>query len=233
MVSSLTAVLFDLDGTLLDGDAAWRSGVDRMRERCPDVSRENALNAWEVAFNEHFHRYLAGEMTMTDCQAARMRTWAEVTGAKVPEGTELEWFEDYQSGYAAGWVAYDDVSACLKDLGGSRLGVITNGDSVQQRAKLAALGLTDAFDAVVASGDIGIAKPDPRIFRLAAERLQVAPERCAFIGDLYETDALAAAAVGMTGIWLDRGAAPLPGTASSPVVRIASLSELPPLLKAR
>lgn len=55
------------------------------------------------------------------------------------------------------------------------------------------------FDAALGSGDVGIAKPDPRIYRIMAERLGVAPAECVFIDDKPEYCA-AARAVGMQAI---------------------------------
>ncbi|MDQ5816065.1 MAG: HAD family phosphatase [Actinomycetota bacterium] len=43
--------------------------------------------------------------------------------------------------------------------------------------------LVDLFDAVVISGEVGMRKPDPRIYALALERIQVAPQRCVFVDD--------------------------------------------------
>jgi putative hydrolase of the HAD superfamily len=153
----------------------------------------------------------------------------------LPAGTELDWFGEYLVGYSAGWAAFEDVAPCLTALTGMRFGVVTNGESVQQRAKITALGLTEAFAVVVASGDIGIAKPDPRIFRHAVRQLGTVPERCVFVGDRRDTDALAAAATGMKGVWLNRTAAsgdPVPVTGGE-VLQIATLAELPVLLRAR
>ena len=64
--------------------------------------------------------------------------------------------------------------------------------------------LEELFDAVVISGDVGMHKPAPEIFRLAAERIGVPPEECVFVDDLRENVA-GAAEVGMTAI-LHRGA---------------------------
>jgi putative hydrolase of the HAD superfamily len=237
VAAALDAVLFDLDDTLLDGDAAWRSGIARLLVRCPQVDRDAARLAWDTAFERHFPAYLAGEMTFAGQQAARIRSWAALIDVPLPAGTELDWFGDYLVGYSAAWAAFEDVAPCLAALAGMRFGVITNGESVQQRAKIAALGLTEAFAVVVASGDIGIAKPDPRIFRHAVRQLGTVPERCAFVGDRRDTDALAAAAVGMKGVWLNRvaggavvGAMPAAG---GEVPEIATLAELPVLLRAR
>ena len=63
--------------------------------------------------------------------------------------------------------------------------------------------LEELFDAVVISGDVGMHKPQPEIFRLGAERIDVPPEECVFVDDLRENCA-GAEAVGMTAI-LHRG----------------------------
>ena len=59
--------------------------------------------------------------------------------------------------------------------------------------------LDELFDAVVISGEVGLHKPQPEIFRLGAERLGVEPEACVFVDDLRENVA-GAEAVGMTAI---------------------------------
>jgi putative hydrolase of the HAD superfamily len=228
---AFNVVLFDLDDTLLDGGAAWTEGLARLLRRCPGLDPAAAMKAWDVACEEHYPRYLSGELTFGEQRVARIRSWATLTGTGVPPGAELEWFAVYRAGYEAGWTAFADVAPCLDALPqGMKLGLITNGDSVQQRDKLKALGLANTFDAVVASADIGIAKPDPRIFRHAAGQLGVAPERCVYVGDRHDSDARAAAAAGMTGVWLNRAGLPAP---DGEVAEISSLVELPLLLTAK
>ena len=64
--------------------------------------------------------------------------------------------------------------------------------------------LQTLFDTVVISGEVGLHKPEPEIYRLAAEQLGVPPEECVFVDDLRENCA-GAEAVGMTAV-LHRGA---------------------------
>jgi putative hydrolase of the HAD superfamily len=64
--------------------------------------------------------------------------------------------------------------------------------------------IEELFDAAVISGDVGLHKPEPEIFRMGAERIGVPPEDCVFVDDLRE-NCEGAAAVGMTPI-LHRGA---------------------------
>jgi epoxide hydrolase-like predicted phosphatase len=84
---------------------------------------------------------------------------------------------------------------------GTRTGLISNswGSGLEYDSAM----LEELFDAVVISGDVGLHKPDPEIFRLGAERIGVAPSECVFVDDLRENCA-GAEEVGMTAI-LHRG----------------------------
>src|SRR5919202_6595351 len=85
--------------------------------------------------------------------------------------------------------------------GGHPTGLISNswGGASYDR-----VDVTEMFDAVVISGEVGLHKPEPEIFELGAERVGAEPEECVFVDDLRENCA-GAEAVGMTAI-LHRGA---------------------------
>jgi putative hydrolase of the HAD superfamily len=229
MGSAVRAVLFDLDDTLMDGHAASEAGLDGLLARCPPRDREAARRAWDAAFDRYFPRFLGGELSHTATRAARMRFWADEMAVAVPADAELTWYGYYMAGYQAAWAAFGDVAPCLGALAGFRLGVVTNGDGCQQRAKLAAIGLDESFEVFIASGDAGFAKPDPRIFWLAASRLGVTPGECLLIGDNPDTDIAGALGAGMRAVWLNRGAAPAAG---HPVPELTTLAGLPALLAA-
>ena len=82
------------------------------------------------------------------------------------------------------------------------LAVITNGDSYGQRSKLERSGILPYFEEVFISGAVGITKPDPRIFLMAAEKLGVRPEECVFVGDGFRTDIRGAKKAGMNPVWM-------------------------------
>ena len=86
------------------------------------------------------------------------------------------------------------VIRCLQERG-MRVGLLSNGGSTTQRAKLRRLGLR--LDAVVISGEVGLRKPDPRIFRLALRRLMATPDEAIMIGDDSKLDLAPARALGM------------------------------------
>lgn len=198
------AVLFDLDDTLLDGDAAWRSGMTAILRRCSGIDRDRAFSAWDVAFNEYFDAYLEGRLSLHEHRTKRIRSWAEALSIPIEPGTEHDWFDSYLAGYEAGWKPFSDVAPALHRLAHVRLGIVTNGDGQQQRAKVSALALDVNFEVIVVSGDVGYPKPDPRIFHAAAQTLGLPAERCLFIGDREDVDAMGAHNAGMQGVWLNR-----------------------------
>jgi putative hydrolase of the HAD superfamily len=120
-----------------------------------------------------------------------------------------------------------EVPAALDRLRGRvRMGVVSNANGTV-RAKLARIGLAEYFELIIDSQEVGIEKPDPRIFALALERMGVAPAQAAYVGDLYHVDVVGAAAAGLSPYLLDPCdlyRSSLSG--SSPVTRIRSLDEL-------
>lgn len=103
------------------------------------------------------------------------------------------------------WQPYPDVMPALARLRdrGLRLGVISNWDS-RLVAVLGGMGIGDMLEAVVSSAEVGLHKPDPRIFELACERLGVSPAEAAHVGDHEYADVLGAQAVGMLAVLVDR-----------------------------
>lgn len=115
-------------------------------------------------------------------------------------------------GAAERWSAYPDVEPALQRLQarGIRVGIISNWDR-RLAGILEGLGLGPHIDTVVSSADVGLHKPDPRIFELACERLSVAPGEAAHVGDHHYADVLGATAVGMIPVLIDRHGGTEPG----------------------
>jgi putative hydrolase of the HAD superfamily len=100
----------------------------------------------------------------------------------------------------------DDVHDFLSDLrtAGIPVALVTNSSSRSQRVRLSSTGLDDAFDHVVISGELGVAKPDPAIFHEALESLDVPATAAWHIGDSLSTDVAGAEAAGLRSVWLNR-----------------------------
>ena len=85
------------------------------------------------------------------------------------------------------------------------LGAVTNGVSSLQNIKLDTAGIRDLFDVVVVSGDLGIYKPDRRIFDEACRRAGVKNEEALFVGDHPVNDIDGALGAGMPAIRMNYG----------------------------
>jgi putative hydrolase of the HAD superfamily len=229
----MRAVLFDLDGTLMDHDRARETGLAvHLGEWLPALGAQELAGLdeeWRRLEARHYEQYASGECSFQEQRQRRVRGMHAALGREQPEDEAAEaWFVAYLKHYRAAWSAFDDVLPALAALATAhpqaKLGVVTNGEGEPQRAKLLAIGLEERFETVVASGEVGVAKPNREIFALACERLGVEPGQAAHVGDRLDLDAQGAAAAGLRGIWLDRrGAA---GKAEG-VARISSLRELP------
>ena len=86
---------------------------------------------------------------------------------------------------------------------GIRMGLLTNGGSAFQRAKLERHDLERYFDVVLIEGEFGVGKPDARVFREALTRLDARPEEAWMVGDNLHADIAGAQALGIAGIWHD------------------------------
>ena len=225
----LRALLFDLDGTLMDHDAARDAAIAEL------LRGDAALaDAWRRLEAIHYDEYAAGRCSFQEQRRRRVRGIHAAMGGPQPADAACDaWFGAYLAHYRGGWSAFDDVLPALAALADARpdlrLGIVTNGEGEPQRAKLAAIGLADRFPVVIASAEAGVAKPDPAIFALACERLGVAPREAAHVGDRLDLDAHGAAAAGLRGVWLDRRRT---GAAAAGVMTIATLRELSAALAA-
>jgi HAD superfamily hydrolase (TIGR01509 family) len=102
---------------------------------------------------------------------------------------------------------YPDALPALERLRNMRpVASLTNGN-----ADLKRIGLHMHFAHQISSRDVGVAKPDARIFLAAAERLGVAPEQILHIGDDPELDVVGAREAGLRTAWINRAGHPWPG----------------------
>jgi putative hydrolase of the HAD superfamily len=102
-------------------------------------------------------------------------------------------------------VVYPDTVHVLERLSSKyALGLLTNGAPDLQRRKLEGAGLAGYFDQVLISGDVGIAKPDARVFEMLLTRLHSAAGRALMIGDSLVRDIRGAREVGMRTAWVNR-----------------------------
>jgi putative hydrolase of the HAD superfamily len=220
-------VLFDLDDTLLDHSAAAAAAVRHLVGAVPDWSDDDASTVarWRTLEDEHFARYAAGEISMLEQRRARIRAFLSLADAS--DGTLDERFATYLSHYRQSWSAVPGGPELVLRLldEGYRVGVLTNGQGVQQRAKLAAIGLTDPRLVVCISEELPAAKPSPAAYDAACRALGLPPEQVLMVGDHAVNDVRAARVAGLQAVHVHTGTAP--GTAGEHGVEtIATVADL-------
>jgi putative hydrolase of the HAD superfamily len=163
----LQAVLFDLDNTLVDRNAAFR---DCVRAQFQDSAahaellrldqggrgdRARLFSYWEQQSNHAINQTVFGQLIAEHIQPDRNLIQALQTHSKT-----------------------------------LKLGLVTNGSSETQRQKIRAAGLEAAFspDRIWISAEVGHAKPDAAIFLRACEALGIAPANCLYVGDHEQDD---------------------------------------------
>ncbi|MBN2419121.1 MAG: HAD family hydrolase [Deltaproteobacteria bacterium] len=83
------------------------------------------------------------------------------------------------------------------------LAMMTNGETVKQREKIARFGLERYFRVILIEGEQGFGKPDDRVFKKAIEALDLGPGDCWAVGDNLEWDVEGPQRMGIFGIWND------------------------------
>jgi putative hydrolase of the HAD superfamily len=210
----LDAVVFDLDDTLHDDALSLTNAARHVAQVCfedPEVGAR-AAKAY-VRVLEQFWVGLQGSAVTKSVTGMRARVWTEALedfpGLPADHGERCA--AVYDSYRREHFVLWDGVRELLTDLRarGSRLGLLTNGFTETHQEKIELLGLRSFFDTIIISDEVGMIKPDPRVFRLACERLGVAPEQATMVGDRFDKDVSGAQGIGMKTLWVNvRGELP-------------------------
>ena len=123
---------------------------------------------------------------------------------------------------------YPEVPAMLRALKdrGMKLAILSNGTPSMLAAVVRNSGLDDVFDAVLSVEEVGVYKPHPSVYALAAQRLGIAPARICFLSS-NGWDAFSAKAFGFRVLWCNRFGQPAERIPAAPDGEIADLSSLP------
>ena len=177
MIVGIRWVFFDLGSTLLDESGAIHRRVRETTEGS-DVTYQLFRDAMLEAFCKNRDGY---------------REALERFGLQ-----KMPWHSEEER-------IYPGMKDLLERLRGQySLGVIANQvPGVEER--LRDFGISEYFELVLASAEVGLSKPDPRMFQLALDRAGCRAEQAAMVGDRLDNDILPARALGMKTVWVRQG----------------------------
>jgi phosphoglycolate phosphatase len=183
MFKDIAAVLFDLDGTLIDSAPDLGAAADKMRT-------DRGLEPLPLAL----YRPMAGAGARGMIGVAFGLTPDDAGFADLRE----EFFRNYESRMTEHTTVFDGVAELIADIGraGFQWGVVTNKSARFTVPLTKAMPLFDTARAIVSGDTTPHAKPHPAPLLEAARQLEIAPERCIYVGD-DERDIVAGRAAGM------------------------------------
>ena len=233
-VRKLSAILFDIDDTLFSTTAFARrargNAVRAMIQAGLDMPEEVVLKELDEVLAEfssnYEHHYDKLLMRLRPESLSRINP-ALVVAAGVAAYHDTKFRE---------LAPFDDVYPLFCDLKkcGMRLGIITHGWTVKQAEKLVRLGLVPYLDgsAVFISDQIGISKPNPKLYRTALRDLKLDASEVMYVGDSPEHDIAPPHSIGMITVWARRAAKHgIEGTSITPDYTIGNFDELRTILR--
>jgi putative hydrolase of the HAD superfamily len=190
-MSIMPLMMLDLDNTLIDRDAAFRSAAADFLalHQLPDGDLDWLLAADASGYTPR-------------------ETLVEAIVARHGPGVTAEAARALTNMGAADRVVLDPTTAAaLAEAreAGWRLAIVTNGPGPQQLTKIRNAGLDQLVDGWVTSGEIGLQKPDPRMFAAAAAHVDAELDGAWMIGDSPKHDIAGAGALGLGTVWIGTG----------------------------
>lgn len=194
-------VLFDLDNTLLDGEAGFVRLFRELYHTSGHMRRTHTEEEAVALMVSYDSRHVGGGNRLNGLFGDIMRQWPGVF-------RDLEQaMQVYLTTIPRMLILDPPTRELLEELRerGIPSAIVTNGRAILQANKIRESGLDGLVQAIVISEELGIAKPDRRIFERALEQIEANPLTTMFVGDDIKEDILGAKGLGMRTAWVHRG----------------------------
>ena len=190
----IKAIIFDLEGTLLDRKKSRDKFIEEQYERFHDY-------LVRVQASDYRKKFIDLD---DDEDHDKPDLYKEII--KQFNIDRLGWkdlFHDFEMHFYRYVFPFYDTHYTLKKLteAGYKIGVIANGKSTIKHYRIYALGIEDYVNHLSTSETVGFRKPHPRIYEDILEKLNVAPSEVVYVGDDALNDVAPARAMGMVSIW--------------------------------
>ena len=195
------AILFDLDGTLVNYDTAQKYAVAKTIEQLgKSVSPDLEQKVLELVSGNAVQDIEACRPGWMPADSKYMQGIFTEAGVNLPPGLFLSNYFEAMSQHGEALPGVTDLLISLKNE--YTIGVVSNGLGPVQRKRLVKAGLMEYLDLLVVSCEVGYAKPDPAILQLAMRLADSTSETTLFIGDSIESDMGVAKAAGVDFVFI-------------------------------
>lgn len=224
-LSNIKAVVFDLEGTLLDRKKSREKFIEEQYERFHDY----LVNIQAIDFKNKFIALDDDE----DHDKPELYK-AIIKDFHVDRLTWKDLFHDFEMHFYRYAFPYYDTLYTLERLNQYNYitGVIANGKSKIKQYRLHALGIEHVINYMSTSQTVGVRKPHPKIFEDILEKLDTKPEETMYVGDDPLNDVAPARAMGMISVWFkdeDAEIEPLPEEVDFTITTLEELLTILPM----
>ncbi len=183
----IKVVFFDINDTLLNHSKAQEKAINKMSNLLPKQNKSEFTKNWKKIAKKYWDFFEKGKMTFEDQQLQRITlVWNYFKIKLTPKQIDQ---------YANNYTTYYEQALCLNPIleiflellraSNIPIGIISNGYGPLQRSRLKAAGIEPYLTnhLVFISGEVGVAKPDEKIFILAEKAIETYPSDIVFFGD--------------------------------------------------
>ncbi len=209
-MSLIKLVGFDLDDCLFDStglsDRARLKGINAMIDLGLKIDRQNAIKMITEVVKEygsnssnHYNYFI------------RRYNRLEDVNEKIPYSLQFKYISAAVMAYHKEKIdsikLYDDVKPCLIKLRemGLKSAIISDGLPIKQYEKILRLGIDDLIDLTTISDEIGVRKPNPKLFEFCLKKFNIEGTETIYIGDRLEKDIIPARLNNIHSIYIHRG----------------------------
>lgn len=203
----INAVFFDLDDTLHDHLKPFSTTIKNI---FPFISTDISMLALYKKMRYYsdilWDQYSQNQLSLTDLRTKRIIYTLEEFDINISTQDARRFQQEYEISLES-LTLFPDVENVLKELRNQEitLGIITNGPSKHQSNKIKKLALTTYIskDNIFISDDVGVAKPDSKIFHIVAKKVGYSPENILYVGDSWRNDVVGASNAGWQTLWFN------------------------------
>ena len=214
----MIAIIFDVDDTLYDQIVPFQNACRKILGRDLE-NAEEMYRAFSYWGNFYYPDYQTGKLPLDEYRIIRFSKAMEVCGVSVTRQEAIDFQKQYlenQSRICLSQRLQEILDLCKAS--GVWLGLMTNGPTHHQSAKIDALGLQRWIPSehIFISEAVGCTKPDREIFAAAEKGMAQPVQEIYMVGDSYDKDMLGAINAGWRTVWMNHRRHPLPEGAKEP-----------------
>lgn len=197
-MTNYKAVIFDLDDTLINRKQAVNNLFDIILNRFYEDDKLQNYDQMIKKFKEYDFEH-TGDPDKTKVLKPFFKNYPPDTILK--ENQMITFWNDTLPGAFA---PDSNVLNLLSIISNNyKIAIITNGTTYRQKVKIKNSNLGSFMDEIIISEEVGISKPDPDIFNLTLDRLDVSANEAIFVGDNLELDVKGSQNAGLTDVWFN------------------------------